>query len=305
MDSKRIRQHIRYFLGWIGLIVSAFIIKLTPRRGIYRVARAMAWLGFRIAGKQRKIALEGLTIAFGNTKSPAEIRTVAKECFLSMAKSGVEILHYMDYPELIKQQIILKNKENLDNALKQKKGVILVSAHFGNFPLMLARLSLEGYPTSGMMRTMRDYRAEKFFADKRKKLHIKTIYTQPRRACVVSSIQALRNNELLFVLMDQNFGTNGVFVDFFGRKAATATGPVVLAQRTKAMIVPCFIVRQADNTSHLIFERPLQWEEGRDEEDSVIRNVQKLTTIIEEYVRRYPAEWGWIHRRWKTKQSIA
>jgi len=133
---------------------------------------------------------------------------------------------------------------------------------------------------------------------------IKTIYSQPRKACVENSIRTLRNNELLFIPIDQNFGTGGVFVDFFGKKAATATGPVVLALRTKAAVIPCFIVRQKDDTHKIIFEESLNLEEGRTFQETIIINIQKLTDIIESYIRKYPAEWGWIHRRWKSRPSI-
>jgi len=120
---------------------------------------------------------------------------------------------------------------------------------------------------------------------------------------VNNTIAALRNNELVFIPIDQNFGTAGVFVNFFGRKAATATGPVILAQRTKAALVPCFIIRQPGDRHKIIFEPALELSEGKDHRDTILINIQALTDIIESYIRKYPAEWGWIHRRWKSKPS--
>jgi KDO2-lipid IV(A) lauroyltransferase len=220
-----------------------------------------------------------------------------------MAKAGLELMFFMDKPELLKKRVEFVGRENLEAALAKGKGVILVSAHFGNFPLMLAKLSLEGYKTSGIIRYMRDVQAEKFFMAKRTQVGIKTIYSQPRKACVEETIRALRNNELVFIPLDQNFGTGGVFVNFFGRKAATATGPVVLALRTKATVLPCFIVRQKDDTHKIILEPVLDLKEGKDYQETIIINIQRLTDIIESYIRKYPAEWGWIHRRWKSRPS--
>jgi KDO2-lipid IV(A) lauroyltransferase len=220
-----------------------------------------------------------------------------------MAKAGLELMFFMDKPELLKKRVEFVGRENLEAALAKGKGVILVSAHFGNFPLMLAKLSLEGYKTSGIIRYMRDVQAEKFFMAKRTQVGIKTIYSQPRKACVEGTIRALRNNELVFIPLDQNFGTGGVFVNFFGRKAATATGPVVLALRTKATVLPCFIVRQKDDTHKIILEPVLDLKEGKDYQETIIINIQRLTDIIESYIRKYPAEWGWIHRRWKSRPS--
>lgn len=304
MDSKKIRKSLSRLSGWLGLNFSSLIIKVIPERWVYSLASNFASLGFIIAAKQRKIALESLSVAFGQDKTGDEIERIAKDCFVFLAKAGLELMFLMDKPDLLKKRVQIIGKENLDAALSNGKGVILVSAHFGNFPLMLSRIALEGYKTSGIMRPMRDSRVEKIFLRKRKNLGIKTIYSQPRRVCVEETIRSLRNNGLVFIPIDQNFGTGGVFVDFFGKKAATATGPVVLALRTKAAIIPCFIVRQKDDTHKIIFEKPLNLEEGKTSEETILVNIQKLTDIIESYIRKYPAEWGWIHRRWKSRPNL-
>ena len=92
-------------------------------------------------------------------------------------------------------------------------------------------------------------------------------------------------------------------MDFFGRKAATATGPVVLAQRTGAKLIPCFIVRLPDDTHRIVFEEAMFIEEAATSRETVVATIQRLTNVIEAYIRRYPQEWGWIHRRWKSKEG--
>jgi KDO2-lipid IV(A) lauroyltransferase len=303
MDFKKIRKSIGRFFGWLGLTTCSLIISFLPENWLYSFAKNIARVGARVAAKQRKIALESLTLAFGQEKTPEEIKRIVQDCFIFLAKAGVELMFLMDRPRRLRERVQIVGRENLENALKAGRGAILVSAHFGNFPLMLARLSLEGYKVGGIMRPMRDTRVEKLFLKKRGRLNIKTIYSQPRKACVDTTIRCLANNEIVFIPIDQNFGTGGVFVDFFGRKAATATGPVVLARRTKATIVPCFIIRQPDDCHKIIFEPPFTLEEGSSPQDTVVLNIQRLTNIIEDYIRRYPAEWGWIHRRWKSKPS--
>ena len=78
----------------------------------------------------------------------------------------------------------------------------------------------------------------------------------------------------------------------------------MLALRTKAAIIPCFIIRQKDDTHKIIFEEPLNLKEGKTAEETIVINIQKLTRIIETYIRRYPAEWGWMHRRWKSRPNL-
>ncbi|MDO8661807.1 MAG: lysophospholipid acyltransferase family protein [Candidatus Omnitrophota bacterium] len=299
MDFKKIRKSALRFLSWVGLTASSLIIKLIPACLLYKFADIVSFLAYRFAVKQRQVALESLAIAFGQDKTKEQMERIARDCFIFMAKSAVELMFLMDKPLILKERVSIEGRENLDLALTGGCGVILVSAHFGNFPLLLGRLAVGGYKAAGIMKPMHDARVEKIFLEKRNKFGVKTIYSQPRDVCVNNTIQALRNNELVFIPIDQNFGSGGVFVTFFGKKAATAAGPIILSQRTHAALLPCFIIRQPDDTHKIIFEPALKLEEGENSQDTILINTQKLTNIIEAYIRKYPAEWGWIHRRWK------
>ena len=301
MDTKKFRKSISRFAAWFGLNICSLIVKVIPSGFLYAFAKNIAALAYVFALKQKKIALDSLNIAFGREKSRQEIEKIAKDCFTYMAKSAVELMFFFDKPHILRQRVEIIGRQNLDKALIRGGGVILVSAHFGNFPLLLGRLAQEGYKVGGIMRPMRDAKVEKIFLEKRERFGVKTIYSQPRNECVNNTIAALRNNELVFIPIDQNFGTGGVFVNFFARKAATATGPVILAQRTGAAIIPCFIIREPDDKHKIIFEAELELLEGKDPQEAILINIQRLTDIIESYIRRYPAEWGWIHRRWKSK----
>jgi len=301
MDSKKLRKSLSRFMAWFGLNICSLIVRVIPFGYLYAFAKNIASLAYVFAAKQRRIALDSLGIAFGQEKSRLEIEKIAKDCFIYMAKSAVELMFFFDKSHILKIKVDIQGRQNLDKALACGRGVILASAHFGNFPLLLGRLAVDGYKTCGIMRPMHDARVEKIFLEKRERYGVRTIYSQPRNECVNSTIAALRNNELVFIPIDQNFGTGGVFVNFFGRQAATATGPVILAQRTKAAIIPCFILRQLGDRHKIIFEPELELKEGRDSQDTVLINIQRLTDIIEGYIRKYPAEWGWIHRRWKNK----
>jgi len=301
MDAKKIRKIFTRFASWVGINICSGIVRIMPPSCLYAFARSIAGLAYIFARKQKEIALNSLSLAFGQEKSAAEIEKIAKDCFVYMAKSAVELMFFFDKPQALKELVTMQGRQHLDSALAGGRGVILVSAHFGNFPLLLGSLAVAGYKAGGIMKPMHDARMEKIFFKKREKFGVKTIYSQPRNLCVNNTINALRNNEIVFIPIDQNFGTAGVFVDFFGEKAATATGPVIFAQRTGAALVPCFIIREANDHHKIIFEPELKLESGQDATEVIRMNIQKLTNIIEAYIRRYPAEWGWIHRRWKSR----
>ncbi|MDP2653713.1 MAG: lysophospholipid acyltransferase family protein [Candidatus Omnitrophota bacterium] len=288
-----------------ALYVSSWLINRLPYPLFKAIMHFFITVGFLFTVRQKRIARESLRIAFGKEKSPAEINRIVRICFENFGRGMVELIYYMSHPAMIRANVQIDGKENLEAALRQGRGVVVVSAHFGNFPLMLLRLVQEGYKTSAIIRPARDQEIEKYFLQERDRLGLNTIYSHPRKECVDNSIRALRNNELVFIPLDQNFGSGaGVFVDFFGQQAATATGPVVFARRTGAALVPMFIVREGEDRHRIIIEPAMPLEEKADDEAMLVANVAKITKIIETYVRRYPHEWGWMHRRWKCQPAV-
>ncbi|MDD5005103.1 MAG: lysophospholipid acyltransferase family protein [Candidatus Omnitrophica bacterium] len=301
MQIKELSRRIQRFFARIMLQFCVLIIKLIPEKYVYGFAHILAKLGFAVAAKHRRVAFESLNIAFGKEKKEEEIKQIAVDCFENIAKMVVEFMVFLDKPDFINRYVTVRGIENLDKALAKKKGVVALSAHFGNFPLMLAKLAAQGYEIATMLRYMRDPWVSQYFHVKRENLGISSIYTQPRKQCVEKSLETLRQNKILFIQLDQNFGTGGVFVDFFGKKAATAKGPIVFALRTKSPIVPMFIYREKNNMQRVVIEPEAEIAEGKDFEETIYLTAQKLTGIIESYARRYPSDWGWIHKRWKAR----
>jgi len=113
----------------------------------------------------------------------------------------------------------------------------------------------------------------------------------------------LRNNEIVVIQVDQNFGTGGVWVKFFGKLAATPVGPITLALRTKAAIVPAYMIRESRGKHQLkIFsEKELIVKENKNE--TILLNAIELTRVIEGWIREFPSQWAWVHRRWKSRPS--
>lgn len=303
MGSKEALKRFKRLLARQSLYLCSLTVKFLPRKWLYSFANSVARLAYYIAAKQRRIALEGLEIAFGNQLDKPRREAIARECFQNIAKSGVELLYILEAPQIAKELVKIEGKCYLDQALAKGNGVIAVSAHLGNFPLALTKLRQDGYKVNVILRRMRDDKVEDFLEKRRQRAGIHFIHSAPRQACVDNSLKALRNNELLFIQLDQNFGTKGVFVEFFGRQAATATGPVIFALRTRAPIIPLFIVRRPNNRHTIVIEPEVIIEKKGTPEETTQYNIQKITSIIEAQIRKYPQEWGWIHRRWKSLSS--
>lgn len=288
-----------YFFSWL--------FKTLPYPVIKTITGGLLVMIYFTLRRMRRIAMNTLEIAFGKEKSRDELKKICRDCFYNAGRWAIEIGAFTTRPALIKETFSFKgnSRENLDAAFKENLGVIGISAHFGNFPLMLLFLAQMGYPTNAIIRPSRDEVIEKGFQASRSRLGLKTVSSLPREACVTQSLKVLRDKELLVVLLDQNTGAkSGVYVDFFGQKAGTATGPIIFAMRTGAPLLPIFTLRQSDTDTYtVVIEKHFYLEHKATDEETIQYNVQKLTNIIEGYIRRYPAEWGWMHRRWKSRPS--
>lgn len=299
--KKEFFRKLSYGFGQAAISFCYWGAKVVPLSLLYKFTNFIGWIGYHFAFKHRKIAVDSLTKAFGKEKSHQEIERIARGCFSSMAGTAIEFFMFMQFPERLRSFVEIEGVENLDKALSEGKGVVALSAHFGSFPLLLSKLAMEGYKIHSVLRHMRDKKLDEMFEKKRNMMKVGSIYTQPRKECVNRSLKVLRDKEILFVQLDQNFGTGGIFVDFFGRKAATAVGPVIFSIRTGAPIVPMFIYRIEGPRHKIVIEPPVEVKKDAERDEMVFEAVSKFTKLIEEYIRKYPQEWGWIHKRWKAQ----
>ncbi len=301
--SKNYRKRFRYILGWIFFKFFYFSIGVFPLRVVHKFSDFLGIMAYSLVKRFRKTSLESLDIAFGKGLSSQEKVNIAKNTMKDFMKLGLELLVFCRRPHLLKRYIHLEGKKYLDQALKEGKGVVGLTAHFGNFPLMCLKLASLGYKVNVMARPARDERMDREITSLREKAGVKTIYSYPRQRAVKESLEVLRGNEILVIQMDQHFGTGGVGVDFFGRKAFTAKGPVVFALRSGARVVPMFIIRDSRDSrfQKVIIEPPQElMRRMQNLEKTIINYVQEFTNLVEYYIRKYPDHWGWMHRRWKS-----
>ncbi|MFC1645947.1 lysophospholipid acyltransferase family protein [Candidatus Omnitrophota bacterium] len=254
-----------------------------------------------VVSRHRKTALESLAIAFPY-KPQSERKAIAKKSMVVMMQCGLEFFYCIKKPQLF-DNIRIEGRQYLDRALKKKKGVIGVTAHFGNFPIMTVKFAKEGYPTNAIVRTMRDPEVGNFIFGLQKHFGMKTIFSDPRQVVVRDTVKALHSNELVLIQMDQNFGTGGVWVEFFGKLAATPVGPIVFGLRTGAELLPIFIVREGFGRHCIKILPPPGLEKTDNTDETVLLNAIKFSKIIENIIREYPVQWGWVHRRWKSRPS--
>ncbi|MBI4830610.1 MAG: lysophospholipid acyltransferase family protein [Candidatus Lindowbacteria bacterium] len=285
-------------LKWIAGALKRIFCRLSPE--------AAGWFGRTLGDvvrildiRHRRIARFNLRMAFGASKSEIEIRWILKEVFRNIGQTVVE---FFQIPSLTYEKalgmITAEHRERLDECLRAGKGVVLVGSHFGNWELMAAAGAVAGYKISAVARPLDDPDLEKIVREIREASGLQII---PRRTSALAIVRKLKRNEIVGILADQNTRKQNVFVDFFGVKAATTPGPALLALKTGAALVPAFMLREARGKHKLIVEKPVEVVRSGNEQADIIATTRKCAAVLEEYVRKYPTQWFWVHRRWRTR----
>ncbi len=254
--------------------------------------------GYLLPSRQKRIAFENLEKVFGN-RCAADYAWIAAESFENMGKGFFEALASGRLSEgRVKSLVAVSGEEHLSAALDKGRGVIGVSAHMGNFTFIGIKLAADGYRFNYVFK----YPKLRFLADVIRLLgeHHKVgfIPALPRRESARKAIKSLRKNEIVCILCDQH-APGGVRVEFFNEPASTAAGPVVLAIRTGAAIVPMFSRRTAAGRHEVVIEPEFELDAAGDYAADILNNTRRLNEIIERRVRAHPSQWWWVHRRWK------
>ncbi len=176
-------------------------------------------------------------------------------------------------------------------------------SHFGNWELMGLLTKLTGYPISVLARPVKkNSKVNEMVSRIRESTGLEVISTEKASRKV---LQALSQNRLVGILIDQRAKrSEGVFVDFFGKKAPTTPALAVLAMRTGTPVVPIFMVRDGLYRHRVLVERPLALTHSGDIKKDVETNTQLINHTLESMIRRYPDQWFWVHRRWERKKKV-
>jgi Lauroyl/myristoyl acyltransferase len=292
-------KYRRYFLYYLGRVF-AFLVYLLPISVGTRLAALLGRCAYLILPKYRNIAIANLKIAFGQEKSERQIRLIAREVFANLARSACEVINFPKINEKnIDRFVRIEGIEHVDRSFAAGKGTIILASHFGNWELLGMTFRVKGYPGVTIGRKIYFYKYDNFLNELRKSHDVNVIYRDdsPRKM-----LKVLKDNRILGIVADQDVDSvEGVFVNFFGKPAYTPAGPAALARVSGAMMIPCFVIRQ--KRGHLLkIEAPVKFVDTGNKEADLVTNTQIWSDVVEGYIRKYPEQWVWMHKRWKTQK---
>lgn len=292
-------------IGALGRLVERVPIE---RSLAAAAAFGRAWVRWR--GPRAQRVEQALARALPE-RPAAERAAIARAVFEHLARSLVELLLLRGRrrAELL-ARVEVAGLEHLAAAARStpSRGVLVVSAHLGNWELACAKVAALGLPVSVVYRELRSPALDRALFALRARagqepggVPVEQIKLGRAGLPVLRALEAGRN---VLVLLDQNAKRGeGVFVPFFGQAACTRSGPLALAALRGHPVVPAFIHREADGLTHRIEIQPaLPLEPGAAEDEEVLRrNVARATAAIEQAIRAWPGQWTWTHRRWRTR----
>jgi len=249
--------------------------------------------------RHKVIAMNNLKLAFKDQKNPDEIKKICRKHFESLGMIIFEVAWSLRLKkhELFKY-VKTEGRVNIKKAYEKKRGVLVLTGHFGNFELLTVAAAILNYHASIVYRPLDYMPMEKFIINLRTRFGGKLISTKDKPFKKI--IEALFRAEMVGLLMDQSVDWyQGVFVDFFGEMTCTNKGMALLALNTEVPVVPVFMIRE-DYGFKAIWLPELILKKTGDERKDIEINTQQYNNIIETLVREYPEQWFWVHNRWKT-----
>lgn len=277
----------------------SFLLGHLPLVFVRVSGKVLGRVAYLAAARHRKTALANLDLAFRHTMTQDEKERIVKKVFENLS---VMFLEFTRIPWLSKEKlegfVEFSGLENFDRALKKGRGVILCTAHFGNWELLAASLACRGYRLDIVAREIDNPVFEEFVTWVRTR---SGNLVCGKHKAMRKLLRGLSNNSIVGILLDQNVtGREGYFIDFFGVPACTNKGPALLAESSGAAVVPAFIRRHGNG--HRVEVGPeIEMIDTGDRERDAQENTRRCTKTIEEMIRRYPDQWFWVHRRWKTR----
>jgi KDO2-lipid IV(A) lauroyltransferase len=255
---------------------------------------------YALDDRHRRIALRNLALAFPE-KGEKEREAIARSAFTNLGRVAAEFTFTPRLSgENIRRYVFIEGAENFERARQKGKGVLFLTAHYGNWEWMAAAFPLlTGHPSYVVFRPL----DSRFLDGVVQRLRTSTGNRSiPKQKAMGQILRLLKREEHVGILLDQNMAwQEGVFVDFFGEAACTNTGMALLALKTGAAVLPAFNVRTQDGRYRVIIEPEVPLIRTGNKNTDVFQNTQLFTKIIERYIRDYPDHWLWVHQRWKTR----
>ena len=265
----------------------------------YSLARLIAKIFHRLDKRHVEVGRENLRLAFGDEYTPQQRDAIVFSVYEHFSKMLMEILHIPRklHPTTWRERITLVGHEAVLNRLMDGGPIIMLSGHFGNWEMAGYLFGVFGFPPNSVARTLDNPYLDRYLRKFRERTGQ---YLIDKKEGYEEMLQVLQNGGILSFLADQDAGQRGLYVDFFGRPASTHKAIALLAIEHQAPIVVGYARRIGPGFRYEVgCDQIIEPSELTGTADDVRLLTQRYTNALENIVRRDPAQYLWLHRRWK------
>jgi KDO2-lipid IV(A) lauroyltransferase len=276
--------------------LKSFIAQI-PKNQLLFFGKMLGNLLYYLAAPQRRVVRRNLQFSHIES-SPQQIQSFAKRIFQHFGITILELLQMTCFSQKeLLANLHIENKEILAEALARQRGIVLVSAHLGNYEMAWQYVPCYfGRQIVGVAKKMRNVRLDRFIHQIRTRFGNRILY---KKGALPEMVQTLRQGEIVGILMDISRRFEGVEVTFLGRRATATPAAALLGIRCKSPIIPAFCHRNGNGKLIVCVEHPIEIQRTKDLRFDLQKNTQLITDRVEQALRNYPEQWNWMLKRWK------
>ena len=291
------------FLIFHSVSIFGAFVRLLPLGIALFIGRMIGMLAYYFDTRHKILAYANLKMVFADSKSPAEIKCITKQLFRNYGQNFIDLFRMpLIKPENFHKLITVEGIENLSGGLQQGKGAIMLAMHFGSWELASLSCAMLHLPYKVMVKPQTRY----------SRLDELLNWYRSCGGYVVLSrgmgtrdfVRSLKNNEVIGMVVDQG-GRDGTLVPFFGRNASMSVGAIRMGLKWGVPICFSIIHREPNGRHKMIVHKPLELINTGNPEKDIPENLNRITGIMEDYIRRYPSEYMWFYKIWKYSNETA
>ena len=290
-EGKSVAYYFARFVSWLCCLLPDRVSD-----GVGTLLGRLTWP--LVPSRRRRMAIENVSACLG--VEAGEATRIAKASWVRFGPMFLEVMRFPVFKPRFLKIAELEGAEYLREGLALGRGVVIATAHSGNWELMGGVLAAAGFPIVGVAMRQKEAGFDRFINEYRRSVGMHITYKDNVR----EMFALLKRGWAIGLLMDQDISRrDGIVFQWFGRPTNFVQGPAVLARHQNAPIIPGFIHRLPDGRHRILLHPPIFVDRTKDKEEDIRKAMEVVARTLEQHIRRYPEEWFWLHDRWKSQRD--
>ncbi|MDF1881853.1 lipid A biosynthesis acyltransferase [Sulfurimonas sp. MAG313] len=262
----------------------------------------LAKLAYIIDSRHKNIIKANLDLSIKDNISAEKYQDIVKYCHKNLALVLLQVLRSSRLSvQSLEESVSFENRHYIDEAIKEGRKIIIISAHYGNWELGATAIGALIHPITSIHKKMNNKYFDDYLLKSRSKFNMTMI---EKKGAIRHLVKAIKSNKIITMMIDQNVNPkDGIYVDFLGAKATQSAAPAFLARKFDALIIPILIHTTPEKENVIRFFEPIQTPKTDNEEEDILNSTQAQADMLADVIKNHPEPWFWCHKRWKSAHA--